>query len=1140
MEDRRAPGPHEHMADQSPKSLRNQLESMASELDSEIARQTIANQPKRKVASATAISTSSKPVTVREQPRTTSSSSSVALFSAPGPPRSKSQGPLDPLTHPPSESNAAKAQTASDGVTFTRNSPTIAVESSNFDGRPTVERQQINFPDVAKLPLSKTKLSPLDTSKHPKMPLMPLGSTGALKSAAISEPISMLNNGGSSSSSSIPYAESASTIFHTTAEITQTASKQALYSSPSASAQHSRRNSLQNQLPSVRTSASAISSKLAINSEDIEDLETAKASKSDGELYHSKRCFEQDEEEEEGLDKVLSLTEVIPQAIRHTHKHWHTYIPPPNTEELKIITDLQLKLAEALKSDPNLTLIASQDSLRTTGTNDTNQSTSVESDGSRLKKSFSVKSKAPLSSVIKTAKERMERLKQEEAAARELAAAETARLKLEKKKAEQATSAATLGEAVKADDPQTNTPPLAPVKRLFGLFSSCCGSRNSRKTHPQQPKLFPMELSDFCRSNSGGSRSSVYLGSICTAQSQPSSASSGSLACVSLPRPTTLHAIGSTSKARNSNGKTSASRRKNTLDYVIPLGGERAFSSTTSASTTTSKTISLGPPSSHLSSLHSSTESNQASFLTAFAKAVQNTQTPNTLRHPSRHSSCAVPLPPIAQQKIRGPRRPQCSFEAKPALTPCQEPLKTVKVSQGRYSVLRVQDTIGDESKASGDSVVTMHEETPSPPKFGAYLASRRECASSLGEDDWNHKTSNGSADGDILELDTLSSFGECSWSPFSSGQQSKSPVPRIIDQDMGYEVKVVPGTEPEFHAVVEEVANESCSDGTLSSFSSARMEFNGQLDLPTRQGSHGPGVVERAPTTTLGGTEEISCETERNAAANDWGWHPTKKAMTKSGFVATAGALSTHILSTAALKGLFPHPLISTCRPAAKVFVLNSRDSANAFISTVTDTSSNLKTHISSVGFDVEFWSNMPALVQIAFTPDIVGVFQLQPICGGMLSSQNSLDLDSSRFPATLKRLLESQAIAKVGVGIRQDAELLAKYLNVQTENKIDCAMLPIARKIGARSLVSLYHTFVDDSAAFKKVNPVATGFNWGSSDLPIPAIEYAANDALASLLVYQAIQNVSLKDMSDTSDTSDAQNAVRRLGSKKAGRQL
>ncbi|KAJ3405576.1 hypothetical protein HDU80_001123 [Chytriomyces hyalinus] len=1134
MEDRRAPGPHDQLPDQSPKSLRNQLESMASELDSEIARQTIANQPRRKVASATAGSSASKPVTIRDPPRPTSSSSSAVVYSAPGTSRSKSQGPFD---HLPSESNGAKTQMASDGANFTRNSPTTAVEILNFDGRPTTEREQVNFPDVAKLPLSKTKLSPLDTSKHPKMPLMPLGSTGTVKSAVISEPISTLNNGVSSSSSSIPYVESASSLFQTTAEITQTPSKYAPFSSPCSSAQHSRRNSLQNQLPAVRTSVSVISSKPAIDSEDIEDMETAKASKSDGELYHTKRCLEQ-EEEEEGMDKVLSLTEVTPQAIRHTHKHWHTYIPPPNTEELKIITELELKLAEALKSDPNLTLIASQDSLRTTGTNDTNHSTSVESDGSHPKKSLSVKSKVPLSSVIKTAKERMERLKQEEAAARELAAAETARLKLEMKKAEKDASLVTLGETapvVKADDPQTSEPPLPPVRSIFEIFSSCCGSRNSRKVHPQQPLMsFPMELSDFRSSNSGGSRSSVYLGSICTAPSQPSSGSSGSRACVSLPRPTTLHAVGSTtSNARNSTSKTSASRRINNLDYVVPLGGERAFSSTTSASTTTSKTVSLGQPNSHLSSLNSSKESNQVSFLTAFAKAVQNTHSPNTLRHPSRHSSCTVPLPPIAQQKIRGPRRPQSNFETKPALTPCQEPLKSVKISQGRYSVLRVQDTIRDASKESQDSAATMHEEMPtSPPKFGAYLASKRECASSVDDEDWNRKTSNCSADGDMLELDTLSSFGECSGSQFSLAQQSKSPVPRVLNQDMlksntpciwdkfydiydqRYEVKVVHGAEPEFHAVVEELANESSSEGTLSSFSSARMEFNGQPDAPTRQGSHVPGVVERAPTTALGGTEEIS-------------W-----------FVTSAGALSTRILSTAASKGLFPHPLISTCRPAAKVFVLNSRDSANAFITTVNDASSNLKMDISSVGFDVEFWSNKPALVQIAFSPDIVGVFQLQPICGGFLASQNSLDLDSSRFPASLRHLLESQTIAKVGVGIRHDAELLAKHLNVKTENKIDCAMMPIARKIGARSLVSLYHTFVDDSAAFKKVNPVATGFNWGSSDLPIPAIEYAANDALASLLVYQAIENVSLKDMPENSETSDAQNAVKRWEQFKSSR--
>ncbi|ORY49073.1 hypothetical protein BCR33DRAFT_714137, partial [Rhizoclosmatium globosum] len=56
----------------------------------------------------------------------------------------------------------------------------------------------------------------------------------------------------------------------------------------------------------------------------------------------------------ESLDKVRSLREIVVEARHHRHEHWHTPIVPPNEAELAIITDLELRIAEELKSLPSL------------------------------------------------------------------------------------------------------------------------------------------------------------------------------------------------------------------------------------------------------------------------------------------------------------------------------------------------------------------------------------------------------------------------------------------------------------------------------------------------------------------------------------------------------------------------------------------------------------------------------------------------------------------------------------------------------------------------------------------------------------------------------------------------------------------
>ncbi|KAI8613228.1 hypothetical protein BC830DRAFT_491957 [Chytriomyces sp. MP71] len=144
--------------------------------------------------------------------------------------------------------------------------------------------------------------------------------------------------------------------------------------------------------------------------------------------------------------------------MRHQHKHWHTPIVPPNLAEFEIITELEKKLAEELKSDPNLTLIASQDSLT-----------------ARLSVNTQKPAKTPLSEMIKNATMRIEMLKEKERAARERAAIESIRHRLEKDKLE----------------PEDKTKNQDQVNEDLVESLSCCGlgrriTGKSKKVHPQR------------------------------------------------------------------------------------------------------------------------------------------------------------------------------------------------------------------------------------------------------------------------------------------------------------------------------------------------------------------------------------------------------------------------------------------------------------------------------------------------------------------------------------------------------------------------------------------------------------------------------------------------------------------------------
>ncbi|KAI9326620.1 ribonuclease H-like domain-containing protein [Obelidium mucronatum] len=227
-------------------------------------------------------------------------------------------------------------------------------------------------------------------------------------------------------------------------------------------------------------------------------------------------------------------------------------------------------------------------------------------------------------------------------------------------------------------------------------------------------------------------------------------------------------------------------------------------------------------------------------------------------------------------------------------------------------------------------------------------------------------------------------------------------------------------------------------------------------------------------------------------------------KAWSSPAFNTPAERLTEQVVAALAERRLYPHPLVSTLNPNAHVFTIDSLDAADTFVSAVLQISSRNNNAFSVLGLDVEYTLAEPVLLQLAFSAEIVVLFQISVIA----SSSTSLH-SSYPFSSALKSVLESPHIRKSGVSILNDCNKLLKTTGVETKNIADCKDIAESMNVGARSLASIYYTFVDQTSPFKNLSREPTGFNWNSLELEPAAIEYAANDALASLLVYRAMAN-------------------------------
>ena len=108
------------------------------------------------------------------------------------------------------------------------------------------------------------------------------------------------------------------------------------------------------------------------------------------------------------------------------------------------------------------------------------------------------------------------------------------------------------------------------------------------------------------------------------------------------------------------------------------------------------------------------------------------------------------------------------------------------------------------------------------------------------------------------------------------------------------------------------------------------------------------------------------------------------------------------------------------------------------------------------------------------------------------------------------LKAMLESDTVVKVGFGLSSDRTPLFRKLGVKLAGALDVSKM--VRRLGFKDDVGLKTAVaVVLGQRFPKSKKVSTS-NWALKQLSAQQLQYAANDAHASLLVYQALQSMGM----------------------------
>lgn len=109
------------------------------------------------------------------------------------------------------------------------------------------------------------------------------------------------------------------------------------------------------------------------------------------------------------------------------------------------------------------------------------------------------------------------------------------------------------------------------------------------------------------------------------------------------------------------------------------------------------------------------------------------------------------------------------------------------------------------------------------------------------------------------------------------------------------------------------------------------------------------------------------------------------------------------------------------------------------------------------------------------------------------------------------LRVMLESEAIAKVGFGIASDRAPLLRKLGVKLGGGVDVSFM--VRRLGFKQAVGLRAAVAIVLGQRMPKSKKVTTSNWAAPKLSPQQLQYAANDAHASLLVYLALESVSAR---------------------------
>lgn len=103
------------------------------------------------------------------------------------------------------------------------------------------------------------------------------------------------------------------------------------------------------------------------------------------------------------------------------------------------------------------------------------------------------------------------------------------------------------------------------------------------------------------------------------------------------------------------------------------------------------------------------------------------------------------------------------------------------------------------------------------------------------------------------------------------------------------------------------------------------------------------------------------------------------------------------------------------------------------------------------------------------------------------------------------VSHVLQSEAILKVGFGLFNDRKPLSGKLGIKLRSGLDLA--PIVRRLGYRQRVGLQAAVAIVLGRSMRKSKKVQLSNWGARPLSTAQLSYAANDAYASLKVYEAL---------------------------------